>query len=539
MTTPFVRRTSFQARLSGLVALAVGLAIALAAVASYFAVSHQLYGQVDKNLTQVVNQIRRSQILDAHMLESRGATAEGFTANGQTASIPGSSDPATNALPGFHPTKSELALATSSPNTLMLTTASFDGTTYRLAIMPGTATTNGQQESAIVVLAETLAPIEHELANLRLILYIVAIGGILVALGLGRLIAKTTIRPVERLTAAAEHVAATQQLDARITETSGDELGRLAHAFNEMMTALSASRRQQAQLVSDAGHELRTPLTSLRTNVELLVRARNLPENERAELTSDVTGQLEELTNLIGDLVELARQEEQQPEPTEIRLDNLVAQAVQRAERRAPSVTFNTSLTAGSVKAQPPMLERAVLNVLDNAAKWSPPGSTVDVMLTRGEHWCLDIRDHGPGIAPDDLSKVFDRFYRAPSARSMPGSGLGLAIVSQVVTSHGGSVIAILPPDGGTLMRIELPIVAEQEPSFEPGTAESGGLGPAPAYPPPALGPAPFAAPASDAHADEDEDAGSVRPPPPWEHNPDGSESESSPWAPSEPSTQR
>jgi two-component system sensor histidine kinase MprB len=468
--TPWVRRRSFQTRLSALVAVAVGVAVALAAVASYFAVSHQLYKQVTTNLTNVISSLEQQPSINANLnlIESHGVSAEAFLASGKTVPIEAGRGQTMTLVFGFHPSKAQLALSRESGHPIVFTTASSKDGGYRLAITPLGVVSSpfgfSRPQPGILVVAESLGPVEHTLANLRLILFLVALGGILVAIGLGRFVAKTTIRPVERLTAAAEHVAATQHLDARINEDSGDELGRLAHAFNEMLVALGASRQQQAQLVSDAGHELRTPLTSLRTNVELLVRARDLPDDDRRELLSDVTAQLEELTTLIGDLVDMARQDEQQAEPTEVRLDHIVEHAIQRAQRRAPSLHFELALTAGSVRAQPAMLERAVLNVLDNAAKWSPPGGAGEVALTRGERWYLDIRDHGPGIAPEDLPKVFDRFYRAPTARSMPGSGLGLAIVNQVVTSHGGTVTAVLPPDGGTLIRIELPIVAEQEP---------------------------------------------------------------------------
>jgi two-component system sensor histidine kinase MprB len=259
-----------------------------------------------------------------------------------------------------------------------------------------------------------------------------------------------------------------------------------------MLGALDASRHQQAQLVSDAGHELRTPLTSLRTNVEFLTRAPTMPDADRTEVLRDINAQVEELTTLVGDLVELARQDETQPEPTEIRLDNLVARAVERARRRAPSLVFDVDLTAGSVRAQPPLLERAVLNVLDNATKWSPAGGTVSVRLRRHEHWTLEVRDHGPGIAAEDIPKVFDRFYRAETARAMPGSGLGLAIVNQVVRTHDGTVAIERPADGGTLVRIELPTVVEQEPGADTLARglppDAGDDGPPPAAaPPPAL----------------------------------------------------
>ena len=225
-----------------------------------------------------------------------------------------------------------------------------------------------------------------------------------------------------------------------------------------MLGALGASRHQQSQLVADAGHELRTPLTSLRTNIEVLAKVRELPEADREALLGDVMGQLEELTTLVGDLVELAREEETDPSPEDVQLDAVVQRALERARRRAPTVTFDAHLEPGMVRGQPVLLERAVLNLLDNAAKWSPPYGRVEVGLHgNGAGWQLDVRDHGPGIGPEDLPHVFDRFYRSQAARALPGSGLGLAIVRQVVESHGGQALATSMPDGGAIISVRLP----------------------------------------------------------------------------------
>jgi two-component system, OmpR family, sensor histidine kinase MprB len=461
-----VGRISFRTRLGILVAAAVGVTVALACLASYIAVSHQLFSQVDSAL-----------VSDAQTAPRLGAECNGFTQNCRFNSgsvqqflshngnsffqmVDGQGNVWYSSTPTIPVNASQAALA--ATNGYNIETVTYDGTKFRVITQGGDFVLGAGTPLAIQIF-RPLSDIEHTLRDLRLILSLVTIGGVVIAVALGYLIGKTTMRPVARLTAAAEHVAATQDLDAKIEEQGDDELARLARSFNSMLAALALSRQQQRQLISDAGHELRTPLTSLRTNIEVLMRVRDLPEEDRAELMADVNAQLEELTTLIGDVVDVAREDERHADPIEFRLDNVVDHAIERARRRAPTLTFEARITAGSVRGQPALLERAVLNVLDNAAKWSPQGGVVTVWLQRLDRWTLDVRDQGPGIDAADLPHVFERFYRAESARSMSGSGLGLAIVRKVITDHGGSVTASCPPGGGTLIHIELPTVEEQE----------------------------------------------------------------------------
>jgi len=273
---------------------------------------------------------------------------------------------------------------------------------------------------------------------------------------LSRLATRHAVRPVAELTETAEHVARTRDLSRRIDAEGDDELARLAGSFNTMLEALDASQRAQRQLVADASHELRTPLTSLRTNLEVLGSNGKLEAADRERLRRDLVAQLEELGELVGDLVELARDGEAPSEPLEpLRLDELVAAAVERAQRHAPEVVFAAKLEPCVVAGERARLDRAVANLLDNAAKWSPPGSAVEVRLVDGE---LTVRDHGPGIDPEDLPHVFDRFYRATAARGRAGSGLGLAIVRHVAERHGGTVRAEAAPGGGALLRLALPV---------------------------------------------------------------------------------
>jgi two-component system sensor histidine kinase MprB len=221
-----------------------------------------------------------------------------------------------------------------------------------------------------------------------------------------------------------------------------------------MLEALSSSQQAQRQLVADASHELRTPLTSLRTNIEVL-SSDALPPEDRERLLADVVAQLSELTLLVSDLVDLARGDEPAAVPEDVRLDLLVADAIERARRHAPDKTFFTELEPSLVEGVPGRLDRAVANLIDNAAKWSPAGGQIEVTVRGGE---VSVRDHGPGIAESDLPHVFDRFYRAPAARGLPGSGLGLAIVRQVAESHGGTIVAERANGGGARMRLTLPV---------------------------------------------------------------------------------
>jgi two-component system sensor histidine kinase MprB len=262
---------------------------------------------------------------------------------------------------------------------------------------------------------------------------------------------------VRRLTEATEHVTSTSDLSRRIDADGNDELARLASSFNAMLQALDDSLRAQRQLVADASHELRTPLTSLRTNIEVLSKGNGLSDDQRRALLADVIGEIDQLTALVSDLVELARGTEPPAHVEEVRLDDVVEQAVLRAQKRAPSLRFVSAMEPTLVRGVPERLDRAVSNLLDNAAKWSPSEGEVEVTVKSGE---LLVRDHGPGIDEADLPHVFDRFYRAPSARGKPGSGLGLAIVRQVAESHGGTVTAEAADGGGALFRLHLPLAA-------------------------------------------------------------------------------
>ncbi len=322
------------------------------------------------------------------------------------------------------------------------------------------ATTFGSGRA--IELALPLSEVDSLLSRLRLILALVLIGGIALAALLGRLVAGAVVQPLKHLTQTTEHVALTLDLSGRIEPGGSDEIGRLAQSFNAMLDALGQSMgalddsvHAQRQLVADASHELRTPVTSIRTNIEILQQQGTQMEAEdQSRLLEDVVEQIEDLSHLVNDLIDLARGEEPYDETEDVRLDLLVEEVVARARRGASLNLLQMELEPSVVSGVPPRLERAVSNLVDNAIKYSPPGQPVEITLRAQE---LSVRDHGPGISEQDLPHVFDRFYRGAEARGRPGSGLGLAIVRQVASQHGGSILAERAPGGGTRMRLRLP----------------------------------------------------------------------------------
>jgi two-component system sensor histidine kinase MprB len=245
-------------------------------------------------------------------------------------------------------------------------------------------------------------------------------------------------------------VTATRDLERRIPVVGHDELGSLAEDFNAMLAALDESQRAQQQLIADASHELRTPLTAHRANVELLARA-DLPAQRRPHVLGAAVRGIDELSTLISDLIEAARNGRSVDARTSVDLDQLVARAVERARHRAPGLRFVSRIEPYIVEGAATRIERAIDNVLDNAIKWSPIGGTVEVTVAQG---VVSVRDHGPGIETADLPHVFDRFYRAAAARGFPGSGLGLAIVKQTVDDHGGTVALANADGAGTVVSI-------------------------------------------------------------------------------------
>jgi two-component system sensor histidine kinase MprB len=325
-------------------------------------------------------------------------------------------------------------------------TTAADGSPVRVYVVP-------IRPNAALEVTTSLEYVDAVLAETRTRLLLVALGGVLLATVLGTAVARAALRPVERLTGVVEEVARTRDLSRRVAAGGTDELSRLAASFNEMLGALEISLRQQRQLVADASHELRTPLTSLRTNLELLARGHPTDEAERRVVLTDLVAQMERLSTLVADLIDLARDEETALPIEELRLDEIVEDALAGVRGRYPNVLFTVSSRPTDVRGVRSRISRAVTNLLDNAGKWSPTGGIVEVSVAEGE---VIVRDHGPGVAPEDAPHVFDRFWRAPSARGLPGSGLGLSIVRDVAEKHGGSVTVEPALGGGARFRLRL-----------------------------------------------------------------------------------
>ena len=445
---------ALRTRVSVLAALGVGLAVLLTSVAAYATVRSQLQQSRDDALLARARASVETSLGNPRALASIPGAALGAAADLRIALVRGADGQSFSAQGALNPPPlgpPELAVARGGA-TESVRTVTAGGEDFRVVAVP-------VADDLALVLAQSTTEIEQTLRRLRLVLLLVGGAGVALAAYAGLVIARTGLRPVERLTLAAENVAATERLDP-IEVQGSDELARLTSAFNSMLAALAASRDRQRALVADAGHELRTPLTSLRTNLDLLAQSESgegLGRVERAELVADVRAQVTELSDLVGDLVELSRTDELLSNTAAVEtidLADVVRRAVERVTRRAPGVRFVTEAQPWLMPGDPQSLERAVTNLLDNAAKWSPAGGTVTTSLADG---VLSVGDEGPGIADEDLPHVFDRFYRSAEARTLPGSGLGLAIVRHAVERHGGTVTAARGPEGGTLMVARFP----------------------------------------------------------------------------------
>jgi two-component system sensor histidine kinase MprB len=429
---------TLRLRLTIVATAVVAVVVAAASLATYFLMHHELYSQVDSQLA-------------AHAQDPHGVFRGISPYNGDyVAAVTPDGDEVvgSDAIP-IDPAIKLVAAGKKGAFFRNATARTVRNTTVTLREVIAPADAGGA-----VVVARNIDYINKNLDRLRLILILVGIGAIAAAAALAALVSRATLAPVLRLTAAAERIARTRDPSERVDAEGGDEIARLGGAFNTMLGALEDSLETQRRFVADASHELRTPLTSMQTNIEVLRQHERLDPEQRAKLFEDLEREAHEMRDLITGLLELARGDanlERRP----VQLDEVVEAAVERARARFPQVNWSESVEPAIVDGVPERLDRAVWNLLENAGKWNTNGQPVEVrLLQTGE---LTVRDHGPGIAVDDRERIFDRFYRATSARSLPGSGLGLAIVREVAEAHGGTVSAEDAPGGGALMRLRLP----------------------------------------------------------------------------------
>jgi two-component system sensor histidine kinase MprB len=446
----------------GLVAgAAVGVAVLVALIVSYVVVRGQLLDQVDGALNSQMDAIQNHQLPLGASLPGIPPSAGGSAQYFQIIGTDG------NVLPGGNislPINSQAKSVAGGNGGDYSADVNADGTHWRVLTFPVTFRVGlGQTMQGAVQLARPLNGTDHILSNLRLILVLLFLGGIALAAALGRLAARRVLAPLSEVAQTATYIGETDDLSRRITVHADDEVGQLATRFNTMLEHLEGSRaaldesvRAQRQLVADASHELRTPVTSLRTNIEVLLAGDSISEEDRRRLLTDVVEQSEELSALVSDLIDLARGDEPHGETEDVRLDRVVEESLARARRNEPGLHFEAHLKPVTLEGVAERLERAVNNLLDNAARHSPPGGTVEIDVDSAG---VRVRDHGSGIDEQDLPHVFDRFYRGANVRGQQGSGLGLSIVRQVTEQHGGSVGAANAPDGGAVFTLRLPIL--------------------------------------------------------------------------------
>ncbi|WP_460067214.1 HAMP domain-containing sensor histidine kinase [Streptomyces sp. YKOK-I1] len=457
------RTLPIRARLSMLVAAAVAFAVAAVSVTCWFIVQGKLYEQINADLRKSAAMGRLGDQANAAVTNcTQTTTNNGFGPNTymQVVLENGTSCVMDFSVGLVKVTQSDKTVAKNGTDGVFRNGTASDGESVRVLTLPLTPNSPNLPKASVLI-ALPLKNTEKTLNDLALVLLLVSGIGVVGAGAAGLAVARAGLRPVDKLTEAVEHVARTDDLSTRIPveDDADDEIARLSRSFNSMTASLANSRELQQQLIADAGHELRTPLTSLRTNIELLTRSeetgRPIPEADRKALLASVKAQMTELASLIGDLQELSRSEGQRGERVQVvDLEDTVQAALRRARLRGPELTINAHLEPWFTRAEPAALERAVVNILDNAVKFSPEGGTIDVQLTNG---VLTVRDHGPGISEDELPHVFDRFWRSPSARALPGSGLGLSIVARTVEQAGGDVTLARAHGGGTVATVRLP----------------------------------------------------------------------------------
>ncbi len=449
----FAANRPLQDRLAILIASAVAAAVAVTGIAAYAMTLLTVYDQFDNELVEVASitsgalseDLENMGGIDTSAWRAANVIVMLVRSDGHQITQPGRQ---TQLVWGAD----ELAIARTSQGFSARTGIDSNGVATRIVAVP---LVDGSAHYALVI-GRPLATQQAILQTTGFSLLLFGGIGAAVAAAMGYVIAKSGMGPIRQLSDAVLAITETNKLTP-IEIRGDDEVAHLGKSFNRMLTALENSRERQRRLIADAGHELRTPLTSMRTNVELLVadeRQHMLPEGARSEILRDVAAQLGEFTQLVGDLVQLSREETVQAAPEPVDLRDIINSALDRVKRRGPGITWNVTLEPLYLIGEPDALERAFTNLLDNAVKFSPPGGTITVELI-GDRF--RVADEGPGIAEEDLPHVFERFYRSDDARTTPGSGLGLSIVAQTIQAHGGWVKASRAPSGGAEFITRLP----------------------------------------------------------------------------------
>ncbi|HEY4915951.1 MAG TPA: HAMP domain-containing sensor histidine kinase [Solirubrobacteraceae bacterium] len=466
---------TLRTRIAAVSSVSVAVAVLAAAIGLYAAVRSDLGGEINSALRARAGALVHTAAAAAGAGQpspsggypSGGPPLQhGYPATGAGARFPGRVEPepfgAASGYVQFISPRGEVSVPGgqgSSPKRIALTgtdrtiAASGSGSTLTDRTVAGTrlrVLTLGSGAAGAVLVAQPLTQVEHELSHLLLILALIGAGGVVLAALLGTLVARTALAPIARFTRRTETLTGNLDLSRRLEVQGRDELARLAESFNGTLDALERSVQAQRHLIADASHELRTPISSLRANIQILGESDRLPAHEQESLRADIVAELDELTALVGDVVELARGAARDGAAEDVRLDEVVEGTVASARRRG-DLSFELNLEPTIVLAQGDRIGRAVSNLIDNARKWSPAGASVEVELKDG---VLSVRDHGPGFQDADLPFVFDRFYRATDARKLPGSGLGLAIVRQAAEACGGFAEAQNAPGGGALLRV-------------------------------------------------------------------------------------
>lgn len=462
-------RLQLRTRVAMIASFAVALAVVVVAGSAFVLTRDQLLDQLDESLVSRVGQFGPGPLPD-FFVAGRGRIPGGpgefdalyvqlVASTGESLSFP-------NAELDLPVGDVDIAIARRESGSTFRT-VTVDGIRLRMFTAPasfeGRRGFSGSVDNLAIQVARSLGEVESSLSRLGWALFLGGGLGVFAAAGIGLVVARSALRPIETLTEAAESVAETQDLAARIDVRSGDEVGRLASAFNRMLAALDHSKLQQRRLVRDASHELRTPLTALRTNIEMLARAESMDEEDRRRLLDDVTLEVEELSALVAELVDLATDSDVDEVPTTVEIGELAEDVAERYRRRTGrSIVVDGDVQ--SIEARRGALDRAVSNLVDNAVKWGDPAIPITITVEAvSDGVRLAVVDGGPGIDAADRPHVFERFFRSDEARAMPGSGLGLAIVARIVADHGGTTLVETADDGGAVVGFVLPSPPEPD----------------------------------------------------------------------------